>query len=95
MRSDAIARTRRKCIQQPDHSASLGDSVTPSTETRFFGTHKDEEPAIIVGKSDATMQPASQNNQLMPKHRVLSSNLIFDWSGAARTKHTSPVIPPA
>jgi hypothetical protein len=41
-----------------------------------FSVHKGEEPTIIVGKSDATMQPASQNNQLMPKHRVLSSNRI-------------------
>jgi hypothetical protein len=31
-----------------------------------------KEPAIIVGKPDATMEPAPQNNQLMPKHRVFS-----------------------
>ena len=33
---------------------------------------QDKEPAIIVGKPDAPMEPAPQNNQLMPKHRILS-----------------------
>jgi hypothetical protein len=32
----------------------------------------DKEPAIMVGEPDATMQPAPQDNQLMPKHRVLN-----------------------
>jgi hypothetical protein len=32
----------------------------------------DEEQAIIVRESDATMQPAPRDYQLMSKHRVLS-----------------------
>jgi hypothetical protein len=32
----------------------------------------DQEPAIMVRKPDATMQPAPQDIQLMSKHRVLS-----------------------
>ena len=31
----------------------------------------DEEPAIMVGEADATLQPAPQDNQLMSEHRVL------------------------
>jgi hypothetical protein len=38
------------------------------------GNH-DEVPAIIVRKPDATLEPAPQNCQLMPKHRVLSLKL--------------------
>src|ERR1039457_6347787 len=39
--------------QKPDHSASLGDSVTSSTTDRVFGTHKcDDAPARIrVGRT--------------------------------------------
>jgi hypothetical protein len=58
----------------------------------------DQDPAIRVRKPDATLEPAPQNSQLMPKHRVLSSSLTFDLIGAAktvRTKHRSPIIPPA
>src|SRR6266853_147065 len=32
----------------------------------------DQEPAIMVREPHATMQPASQDNQLMSRHRVLS-----------------------
>jgi hypothetical protein len=32
-------------------------------------------PAVIVREPDATMQPTPQDNQLMPKHRVLSFRL--------------------
>src|SRR6201987_5351641 len=41
----------------------------------------DKEPTIMVGEPDATMQPAPQDNQLMPKHRVLSlkPQLRFEW----------------
>jgi len=56
----------------------------------------DKKAAIMVGEPDATMQPAPQDNQLMPKHRVLSRN--FDLNGEARTattKQSSPVIAPA
>jgi hypothetical protein len=42
---------------------------------------QDKETAIIVGKSDAAMEPAPQNNQLMPKYRILGlkSALRLDW----------------
>jgi hypothetical protein len=37
----------------------------------------------MVGEPDATMQPAPQDNQLMPKHRVLSlkPQLPLEWRG--------------
>jgi hypothetical protein len=43
----------------------------------------DQDPAILVPKPDATLAPAPQNSQLMPKHRVLSlkPHLRFDWRG--------------
>src|SRR5215468_3565663 len=44
---------------------------------------RDQDPAIRVRKPDATLEPAPQNSQLMPKHRVLSlkPHLRFDWCG--------------
>ena len=44
---------------------------------------QDEEPAIIVLKPDAAMKPAPQNNQLMPKRRVLNlkPHLRLEWRG--------------
>src|SRR5215510_9657815 len=43
----------------------------------------DQDPATRVRKPDATLEPAPQNSQLMPKHRVLSlkPHLRFDWRG--------------
>src|ERR1700757_3499194 len=43
----------------------------------------DKEPTIMVVEPDATMQPAPQDNQLMPKHRVLSlkPQLRLEWRG--------------
>src|SRR6201987_3606202 len=43
----------------------------------------DKEPTIMVGEPDATMQPAPQDNQLMPKHGVLSlkPQLRLEWRG--------------
>jgi hypothetical protein len=37
----------------------------------------------MVGEPGATMQPAPQDNQLMPKHRVLSlkPQLRLEWRG--------------
>jgi hypothetical protein len=37
----------------------------------------------MVGEPDATMQPAPQDNQLMPKHRVLNLKpyLRLEWRG--------------
>src|SRR5258708_27329392 len=38
---------------------------------------------IMVGEPDVTMQPAPKDNQLMPKHRVLSlkPQLRLEWRG--------------
>jgi hypothetical protein len=43
----------------------------------------DQEPAIRVREPDATLEPAPQNSQLMPKYRVLSlkPHLRLDWRG--------------
>src|SRR5215831_10773672 len=43
----------------------------------------DHDPAIRVRKPDATLKPAPQNSQLMPKYRVLSlkPHLRLDWRG--------------
>jgi hypothetical protein len=43
--------------------------------------HLDKEPAIVVGQPDAAAQLTRQNNQLMSKHRILGSSLIFDSRG--------------
>jgi hypothetical protein len=52
----------------------------------------------MVRESDATMQPTPQDNQLMSKHRVLGFKPQLRLEGetsTARTKQSSPVIPPA
>src|SRR6202171_812483 len=49
----------------PDDCENLQDGWKPPIQL-------DKEQAIMVGEPDATMQPASQDNQLMSKHRVLS-----------------------
>src|SRR5262249_36530534 len=43
----------------------------------------DQDPAIRVRKPDATLEPAPQNGQLMPKYRVhsLKPHLRLDWRG--------------
>jgi hypothetical protein len=43
----------------------------------------DQDPAIRVRKPDPTLEPAPQNSQLMPKHRVLGlkPHLRLDWRG--------------
>jgi hypothetical protein len=51
--------------QGPDNCENLQDCWKPAIEL-------DKEPAIMVREPDATMQPAPQDNQLMPKHRVLN-----------------------
>jgi hypothetical protein len=42
-----------------DDGKNLKDRRKPAVQ-------QDKEPAIIVGKPDATLEPAAQNNQLMP-----------------------------
>ena len=62
----------------------LGTDDGENLEDRRKPTVKqDKEPAIIVCKSDAALEPAPQNDQLMPKHRVLSLKpyLRLEWSG--------------
>jgi hypothetical protein len=43
----------------------------------------DEEPTIMVRRSDATMQSSPQDHQLMSKHRVLGfkPQLRLEWRG--------------
>ena len=43
----------------------------------------DQDPAILVRKPDAALEPAPQNSQPMPKHRALSlkPHLQLDWRG--------------
>jgi hypothetical protein len=63
----------------PDDRENLQDRWKPATQL-------DEEPAIMVGEPDATLQPAPQDNQLMSKHRVLSlkPQLRLEWRGQGR-----------
>jgi hypothetical protein len=52
----------------------------------------------MVREPDPTMQPTLQDNQLMSKHRFSASSRNFDLNGEARmarTKQSSPIIPPA
>src|SRR6266403_1156894 len=49
----------------PDDREDLQDRRNPAVQL-------DKEPAIMVRKPDATMEPAPQDIQLMSKHRVLS-----------------------
>jgi hypothetical protein len=60
----------------PDDCEDLQDRRNPAVEL-------DKEPAIIVRKLDATMQPTPQDHQLMSKHRVLSfkPKLRLEWRG--------------
>jgi len=60
----------------PDDCENLQDRRKPAIQL-------DKEPAIIVRGPDATMQPTPQDNQLMPKHRVLSfrPQLRLEWRG--------------
>ena len=52
-------------------------------ERRKPAVKHDQDPAIRVRKPDATLEPAPQNSQLMPKYRVLSlkPHLRLDWRG--------------
>jgi hypothetical protein len=57
----------------------------------------DKETAIAVCGLDAATQLAPQDNQLMPKHRVLSlkSHLRLEWRGQDGQDETQkPIIPP-
>jgi hypothetical protein len=76
----------------PDNRENLQDRRKPAIQL-------DKEPALMVREPDATMQPTPQDNQQMSKHRVLrASSRYFNLNGearTARTKQSSPIIPPA
>jgi hypothetical protein len=68
------------------------------TARRAARSKHDQEPAIRVREPDATLEPAPQTSQLMPKYRVLSlkPHLRLDWRGQdGQDEHRSPIIPPA
>src|SRR5712672_4127634 len=60
----------------PDDREDLQDRRKPAIK-------QNKEPAIIVRKPDATMEPAPHNIQLMSKHRVLGfkPQLRPEWRG--------------
>jgi hypothetical protein len=49
-----------------------GASGSASKDRRKPAVKRDQDRAIRVRKPDANLEPAPQNSQLMPKHRVLS-----------------------
>ena len=65
-----------------DECLGTNDGNNPKDRRKPAVKH-DQEPAIIVRKPDTALEPAPQNNQLMPKHRVLSlkPHLRLDWRG--------------
>ena len=74
-----------------DDGKYLKDRRKPAVE-------HDQDPAIRVREPDATLAPAPQNSQSCRGTAFSVSSLIFDLIGAAktaRTKHRSPIIPPA
>src|SRR6202171_1070490 len=75
----------------PDDCENLQDKRKPAIQL-------DKEPAIIVREPDATRQPTPHDIQLMSKHAFSASSRNFDLNGearTARTKQSSPIIPPA
>jgi hypothetical protein len=61
---------------RPDDRENLQDKRKPAIQL-------DQEPAIMVRKPDATIQPTPHDIQLMSKHRVLSfkPQLRLEWRG--------------
>jgi len=81
----------------PTHEGLGSDDCENLQDRRKPAIELDKEPAIMVREPDATRQPTPHDNQLMSKHRVLSLR-NFDLNGearTARTKQSSPIIPPA
>jgi hypothetical protein len=75
----------------PDYCENLQDRRKPTIQL-------DKEPAIMIREPDAIMQPTPQDNQLMPKHRVISlkSQLRLEWRcQAGQNKTEQPIIRPA
>jgi hypothetical protein len=69
----------------PDDREDLQDRRNPAVQL-------DKEPAIIVRKPDATLEPAPQDIQLMSEHRVLSfkPQLRLEWEGQDGQNETEP-----
>src|SRR6202166_2676070 len=67
----------------PDDCENLQDLWKPAIQL-------DQEPAIMVHKPDATMQPAPHDNQLMSKYRVLGfqPQLRLEWRGQGGQSET-------
>jgi hypothetical protein len=67
----------------PDDREDLQDRRNPAVQL-------DKEPAIMVRKPDATMEPTPQDNQLMSKYRVLGlkPQLRLEWRGQDRQNET-------
>src|SRR6202011_120749 len=65
----------------PDDREDLQDRRNPAVQL-------DKEPAVMVRKPDATMEPAPQDIQLMSKHRVLSFKPYrrLEWRGQNETE---------
>jgi hypothetical protein len=56
--------------EQPDHSASLGDSITSSTRIKFFGTHTaydDDDDGITSEPQPLCWIPARSGSQVRPR----------------------------
>jgi hypothetical protein len=77
------ARAAAKAGPVPTHECLGPDDCENLQDRRKSAIQLDKEPAIIVRKPDATMQPTPQDNQLMSKHRVLSfePHLRLGWRG--------------
>jgi hypothetical protein len=60
----------------PDDRENLQDFWKPTIQLH-------QEQTIVIRESDATLQPAPQDNQLMSKHGVLSfkPQLRLEWRG--------------
>src|ERR1035441_8641386 len=67
----------------PTHKGFGTDDRENLQDRRKPPIQLDEEPAIAVCELDTATQLAPQNNQLMPKHRVLSlkPHLRLEWRG--------------
>src|ERR1700730_11704294 len=72
-----------KAGPMPTHQRLGSDDCENLQDRRKPAIQLDKEPAIIVCEPDATMQPTLQDNQLMPKHRVLGfkPQLRLEWRG--------------
>jgi hypothetical protein len=58
-------------IEQPNHSASLGDSITSSTQTRFFGTHTTTHIEAHRIGCEARLTGKLRNQHSSPCRRIL------------------------